>query len=367
MAPTSAAIERSEQMRELFPHLEQRVYLDTAAAGLCWKGHGAAVARFYEDVKSRGYDARPEWWAMIAKVRGRLAQWLGVAPQDITFVSNTTEGLNLAASSIGFRGGDRIVCAQDEFPSVIRIWKPAERQGAELVRVAVAHEDERQVRLMDAVSAGARVLVVSHTHSGTGTTLDLDTLGRHCRANGTLFMVDGIQALGAVHTQLSEVDIYASSFFKWMLSGFGFGVLVTSPRARDAMAPAWQGYANMDDAKQLQYAHVNTPALYGLDATLDLLEGIGWNSIFGRVRELGGQLIAEADRLGLPLVTPRDQRAGIFVFRALDGEAARLQLAARNISVSARGEGVRVSPHFYNSTQDIEQCAAALAEVLAAS
>jgi selenocysteine lyase/cysteine desulfurase len=366
MAPTSV-VDSSARIREFFPHVAQRVYLDTAAAGLCWKGHGAAVARFYEDVKSRGYDARPEWWARTNKVRARLAQWLGVTPTDITFVSNTTEGLNLAANSIEFRAGDRIVCAQDEFPSVIRIWKAAEREGAEVMHVPIPREDERQARLMDAVSAGTRVLVVSHTHSSTGTTLDLAALGRHCRERGALLMVDGIQALGAVPTHLADVDIYASSFFKWMLSGFGFGILVTSPRAREAMAPAWQGYANMDDARQLQYAHVNTPALYGLDATLDLLEGIGWVSIHARVRALGDQLIAESDRLGLSLVTPRAQRAGIFVFRAPDGETARLRLAERNISVSARGEGVRVSPHFYNSSQDIEQCAAALAEVLAAS
>ncbi|MBS0452657.1 MAG: aminotransferase class V-fold PLP-dependent enzyme [Proteobacteria bacterium] len=362
-----AAVDRTGQMRELFPHLDQRIYLDTAAAGLCWKGHGAAVAHFFDDVKSRGYDARPEWWAMISKVRGRLAQWLGVAPQDITFVSNTTEGLNLAAQSLEFNRGDRVVCAQDEFPSVIRIWKAAERQGAELVRVPIAREQERQARLMEAATAGARVLVVSQTHSGTGTTLDLAALGQHCRAHGTLLMVDGIQALGAVPTDLAGVDIYASSFFKWMLSGFGFGILVTSARAREAMAPAWQGYANMDDARQLQYAHVNTPALYGLDATLDLLEGIGWDTIFARVRALGDQLIAESNRLGLDLITPHDQRAGIFVFRAPNGEATRLRLAERNISVSARGEGVRVSPHFYNSTQDVQQCAAALAEVLATS
>ncbi|MGJ7506061.1 aminotransferase class V-fold PLP-dependent enzyme [Variovorax sp. GT1P44] len=352
-------------MRELFPYLDERVYLDTAAAGLCWKGHGAAVAHFYEDVKSRGYDARPEWWAVANKVRARLAQWLGVTPPDITFVSNTTEGLNLAAHSIQFHSGDRIVCAQDEFPSVIRIWKAAERQGAQVVHVPIPREEERQARLMDAVSAGTRVLVVSQTHSSTGTTLDLAVLGRHCRERGTLLMVDGIQALGAVPTDLAGVDIYAASFFKWMLSGFGFGILVTSARAREAMAPAWQGYANMDDARQLQYAHVNTPALYGLDATLDLFESIGWNTVHARVQALGDQLIAESDRLNLPLVTPRAQRAGIFVFRAPDGEAARLQLAARNISVSARGEGVRVSPHFYNSSEDIAQCATALAEVLA--
>jgi selenocysteine lyase/cysteine desulfurase len=353
--------------RALFPHLAQRIYLDTAAAGLCWKGHGAAVARFYDDVKSRGYDARPEWWAMIAKVRARLAHWLGVSPADVTLLSNTTEGLNLAAHSLLLRAGDRIVLAQDEFPSVARIWHAAEQSGAQIVRVAIAREEERAACLMAAVQDGTRLLVVSHTHSSTGTTLDLAALGRHCRRHGALLMVDGIQALGAVPVSLADVDIYAASFFKWMISGFGIGMLVTSDRARDAMTPAWRGYANMDDPRQLQYAHVNVPGVYGLDATLDVLEGIGWDAIHARVRELGSRLVAAADAHGLELVTPRAQRAGIFVFRAPDGEAARLRLAERNISVSARGAGVRVSPHFYNTAEEVEHCAAELARVLATS
>lgn len=353
--------------RALFPYLERRVYLDTAAAGLCWQGHGAAVARFFDDVKSRGYDARPEWRALTERVRVRLAQWLGTAPQDITFVSNTTEGLNLAVHSLQFRAGQRVVLTEDEFPSVARIWPPAQQAGAELVRVKVTREDERQAALMAAVDERTQVLVASHTHSATGTTLDLDALGRHCRERGALFMVDGIQALGAVPTRLAHVDIYTSSFFKWMLSGFGIGILVTSARARQAMTPAWRGYANMDDAQTLQYAHANIPALYGLDATLDLLESFGWDAIHARVRALGEGLLAAADRHGLELVTPRAQRAGIFVIRAPDGEATRIRLAERGISVSARGAGVRISPHFYNTLEEVEHGVEQLAQRLVAA
>ncbi|MDB5861711.1 MAG: hypothetical protein JWQ76_5400, partial [Ramlibacter sp.] len=209
-----------------------------------------------------------------------------------------------------------------------------------------------------------RVLVVSQTHSSTGTTLDLAALGRACRPLGALLMVDGIQALGAVPTELSLVDIYASSFFKWMLSGFGVGVLVVSERARAALEPAFQGYANMHEPAQLQYAHVNVPAMYGLDATLDFFEGVGWPLVYQRVHALGTHIIAGAAARGLDLVTPARQRAGIFVFRCADGEAVRQRLADRNISVSARGEGIRVSPHFYNTTAEVDQMLAALAEAV---
>jgi selenocysteine lyase/cysteine desulfurase len=352
------------EVRGAFPHLQSRVYLDTAAAGLTWEGHGAAVARFYDDVKSRGYDARPEWYGMTERVRARLAEWLGVGATDVTFVSNTTEGLNLAALSLRFRPGDRVVIAADEFPSVDRVWESAARAGAEIVRVPIASEPEREEALVSKIDARTRVLAVSHTHSGTGTTIDLDRLGEACRRQGALLMVDGVQALGAVPARLAGVDIYAASFFKWMLSGFGVGVLVTSPRARDAMQPAYRGYKNMDDASQLQYAHVNIPAMYGLDATLDFFERIGWDTVHGRVRALGHHLIESATDRGLDLITPPDAHAGIFVVRCARGAAAQQALAARGISVSARGQGLRVSPHFYNTPDEVDRCLAAMADLI---
>jgi cysteine desulfurase/selenocysteine lyase len=351
-------------LRAPFPHLQERVYLDTAAAGLCWSGHGAAVARFYDEVKNRGYDARPEWQAMTQRVRTRLAEYLHAQPADVTLVSNTTEGLNLAALSLRFQAGDRIVMAADEFPSVARIWESARRAGAELVAVKIPSETERQSALLAALDERTRVLVVSQTHSSTGTTVDLAALGRACREHDALLMVDGIQALGAVPTDLSLVDIYASSFFKWMLSGFGVGVLVANERARAAMEPAFQGYANMHDPAQLQYAHVNVPAMYGLDATLDFFQGVGWPLVYQRVHALGAHLVAGAAQRGLDLITPARQRAGIFVFRCADGEGVRQKLADRNISVSARGEGIRVSPHFYNTTAEVDQLLSALAQVV---
>jgi selenocysteine lyase/cysteine desulfurase len=344
-----------------FPYLADRVYLDTAAAGLTWQGHGAAVARFFDAVKSRGIDARPEWLALTQRVRERLARLFGVGADDITFVSNTSEGLNLAAHSLRLRAGDRIVLAADEFPSLMAACRATQRAGAELVPVAVPHEAQREQALLDALDARTRVLAVSQTHWSTGTTLDLQRLAAACRRHGTLLLVDGMQALGAVPCDAGAADVFAASMFKWMLSGFGIGVLVTSARARAAMEPAYRGYANLDDAQRLQYAHVNIPALYGLDATLDLFDRIGWSAVFARVRELGDRTVQVAARLGLPLITPPTQRAGIFVFRCADADAVRTRLGDAGFSVSARGDGIRVSPHFYNSADEVEACLQALA------
>ena len=352
-------------IRALFPYTTQRVYLDTAAAGLTWAGHGAAVARFYDEVKSRGIDARPEWLALTQRVRARLAALWGVTAADITFVSNTTEALNLAAASLALAPGSRVLMAADEFPSVRQAWSLAERLGVQVVPVPVPDERERQAALLAALDDSIAVLAVSHTHWSTGTTLDLAALGAACRQHGALLMVDGIQALGAVPVALAGVDVYASSFFKWMLSGFGIGVLVTSPVARARMQPAYRGYANDGGPNPLQYAHVNMPALYGLDATLDLFDRIGWAADpCPRGNALGATLEAALQQHGLDPITPPGPQAGIRVVRVPDADAACARLAAQGVSVSARGQGVRISPHFYNTESDVEQGALALAQSL---
>lgn len=350
MAPSTGSL------RDPFPHLQRCVYLDTAAAGLTWQGHGAAVARFYDEVKSRGYDARPEWQAMTRRVRERLAAWMGVASADLTFVSNTTEALNHVALGLRLSPGDRIVLADDEFPSVLRPWAHAAEAGAEIVHVPVTHQATRGAALLAAIDDRTRVLAVSHTHSSTGTTLALPPLVAACRAHDALLVVDGIQALGAVPVDLAGVDVYAASFFKWMLSGFGIGVLVTSPRARARLRPAFLGYANESDPSELQYAHVNIPAMYGLDATLDFLEQVGWAVIHARVRDLGAHLVAGARARGLDLVTPPDACAGIYVLRCADGEGAVRALGERGIRVSARGPGIRIAPHYYNTPEEVDAC-----------
>lgn len=349
--------------RREFPLLSRCSYLDTGSAGISFPAQAEAAAAFYADAKSNGYLGKATWQAKAAHVRGRLAGLLDVASEEIEFFSGTTDALNIVGHSVRWQPGDEIVVAEDEFPSVRLSWQAALEAGAQLRTVRIARESEREDALAAAVTDRTRLLVVSHVHSMTGTRLDLDRLGQVCRRHDALFVVDGIHALGAVPASLSCVDAYMAGVFKWMLAGFGLSVCVLRPRIRSQMKPAFRGYLNQPPDDAIQFAHVNYPGLYVLDASMKLLgEDIGWSAVWARTSGLVAQLAGRLGAAGIEVAAPAGSRAGIASFPVPDPEAARVRLAARNIHVAARGPYLRASPFFYNSDDDIARLADAVLE-----
>lgn len=346
-----------EGCQGLFPALLDKVYLDTGTAGLSFAGQARAAAQFYED-KASGCLRRDLWQGKAAEVRQRMAEWLKVQISEVEFFSGTTDALNIVGHSIDWRAGDEVVVAADEFPSVRLAWQAAEKAGAKIKHVVIPNEAEREAALIEALSPNTRVLVVAHVHSITGTRLDLDRLGAACRRHDCLFVVDGIHALGATPVSLDNVDVYMSGIFKWLLAGFGLAVCVVRDRARSRLRPAFRGYLNQPPDNGLQFAHVNYPGLYVLEASLQFLgDTIGWEAIYARTAALVDCLAQALRAGGLELAAPQGARAGIASFPVSDAEALRLRLAEKHMYAAARGKYVRATPFFYNSREDVERFA----------
>jgi cysteine desulfurase / selenocysteine lyase len=358
--------EELARVAEDFPYREGRVYLQSAGVGLPVPGAAAAAGQYYLDVAELGVDAQQLWHRPAARARERMAHLLGVPLEDVGFFRNTSEVLNLAASSVDWRPGDEVVVAADDFPSVVWPWVRAEAAGGRLVRVDPGAEEQREDRLLAALTPRTRVMCVSHVHTVTGTRLDVDRLGRACREAGAVLVVDGIQALGAIPLDLTHVDVYASAVFKWMLSGFGTGIGVFRDRARELLTPAYRGYRNAPPSTAFEYSDPNYPGLYVLDATMEYLEGVGWPRVFDRVDALAERAFSGVRRLGIEPTTPAGARAGIVSFRTADAAAVVEELRARGVHVVEKLGQVRVSPHFYNTTDDVDRFTEALEAVLAA-
>jgi cysteine desulfurase/selenocysteine lyase len=351
-----------EKVRQDFPYLNEVLYLNTASAGLSHAGLGRAAAAFYGRMQARGYDGREEWRAVAVRVQSLLGRLMGVDPNDIGFVGSTTEALNLVAQALPVGAGDRVVFLEDEFPSLRAALEPLASKGA-VVPPVPCPDEARRTDLLCEAAAGAKIVGVSHVHWCTGTRIDLPRLAARCSAEGAVLVVDGIQALGATPADASNVGVYAAGCFKWLLAGFGLGIVVIRRPVRDRLQPIFRGYFNPPPSTDIRYGHINYPGLCALEASLSWLEALGWDAIFRRIAMLRGRLAGNLIGIGADIVTPQDDAAGILSFRSADAEALVARLHMRGVRVEARNGLVRVSPHFYNSESEIDRFCDILATI----
>ena len=348
-----------ESARGSFPFVNEAVYLNTATAGLAWKGLGQASAAFYE-AKLRGICGRGEWVAIAARARARLGALLGVPEDAVSFMGSATEALNIASLGLPLRAGSRVAVAADEFPSVWQACVALRKSGVEIGPVPIPSEAERS-ELLEQAASGAQVVAVSHVHWRTGTRVDLERIAAACQRSGAWLVVDGVQAVGAMPVQAAVADAYCGSSFKWLLGGFGLGFMTLSERLAQEWTPPFRGYANEWPSRDPQYGHLDYPGIYALGASLDFVDRFGWDAIFGRVARLAGHLAGELALRGFDVLTPRDAMAGIVSIRREDSAEQVERLAQEGIFVEDRGSIVRASPHFYNTEAEIDRFAASLA------
>jgi selenocysteine lyase/cysteine desulfurase len=350
----------SDEIRKAFPHLAHCVYLNTASAGLSWSGQGTAAAKFYDGSKATGIGGQAEWTARTEEARAEVGRILGVPAARVGFAGSTTEALNLIALAMPLKAGDRVVVADDEFPSVVEPWMTLRSRGLALHRVQISSEVQRTKALCDAIDGRTRTLAVSHVHWRTGTRVDLDALAATCRKHDCRLIVDGVQAVGAVPVDASMADAYCASVFKWLLSGFGLSVIVLGEDFAGTLTPAVRGYSNTPPSRGLRYGHLNYPGIYALHATLKFLDSLGWKTVHERVAHLVVRSMRALRAAGFDVVTPESSHAGIVSIRHPRSGALVDSLARSSILVEDGSPYVRVSPHFYNTDEDIDRFLSAL-------
>ncbi|MFB6300734.1 MAG: aminotransferase class V-fold PLP-dependent enzyme [Halobacteriales archaeon] len=365
-------------VRSDFPVLEECVYLNTASASPTPAAVAEAVEPFFEE-KSRGY-LSGGWNDQKERCQARIAEYIGADPEEVVFVSNTTEAVNLFAAAVDWTPGDEVLITEGNFPSNVYPWR-FHTDGSVTVRtVSVTDATPPMTAIEDALSDRTRVVAVPHVSAKTGTRLDLDALAEMATAYDARTFVDGIQALGYLRPNVDEIDSYAAAIFKWLLGPFGVGVWYIDSATAADLSPPMVGYAAIegggsydtgsytfiDSPQKFQYAHANYPGIYCLEACIEYLDAVGFDQIRERVLALSGTLIDDLASLSsISVHTPRDHRGALVVFEHDGMNAGTVvdRLATEDIHVAARGGRIRASPHFYNDRSDIDALCHALASL----
>lgn len=317
--------------------------------------------------------------ALFEESRQRCARLLGVTPEEVALVGNTSEGLSMIAIGLAWRPGDEVVIPASEFPSNAVIWlREAERHGGVVHRVSPAADGYLSVAsLLERVTPRTRVVATSSVQYASGTAVDLAALGAALKGTETLLVVDAIQSLGALpmNAPALGVDAVAADGHKWLLAAEGCGPLYLSPKARAQVTPrivGWHSVVNAGrydqittelrpDMKCFEAGSFNLLGAAVLGESVGLLLEAGLENVAQRVRQLTGALAAGIREQGGIIHTPTTAdglpAAGIVVFShpALDTPTLHRRLLAAGVIQVQRGSGVRLSPHFYQDHTEVER------------
>lgn len=365
-----------QNWRADFPVTETYIYMNHAGVAPLSRRVQTAMTGFLEDATVNGAVNAKLWEAEAEICRDAAAQLLNANATEIAFMKNTTQGILIAANGIDWQAGDNVVTTAVEFPAnVYPWWSLKERYG---VQTRMVPERAGRIHVEDVASAigeRTRVVTISHVEFASGFRNDIQALGEICRERDIWFVVDAIQSLGAIEVDVKScnIDILAADGHKWLLAPEGAAIFYCADEKRKRLINTNVGWASVvnprdflnydltqkPDATRFEEGSYNSVGLYGLRAAIELLLEIGIPAIEGHLLELTGHLIAGLEAKGYRVITPRadSERAGIVIFdsdRLTPTEIYEI-LYAENIVTAERGTGIRVSPHFYNTTSEIER------------
>jgi selenocysteine lyase/cysteine desulfurase len=365
--------------RREFPITKEWIYLNHAAVAPLPDRVIQAMEGYLER-RRYGILNLGDWSETQQETRSLAAQLLHASPEEIAFVGATSDGLNMAATSLPIEPGDNVILCDMEFPANVCPWLNLERRG---IKVRIVPHDGGGLtpeRLQAAMDQRTRVVTVSSVQFLSGFRADLPALSRLCRENGTFLVVDGIQSLGVIpmDVRAAGVDILAANGAKWLMAPIGITILYVRNGLIEQLQPTYgyytacsevEPYLNYNwtlctEARRFEVSSPNVVGVYGLKEALSLLLEVGIECIYEKVLALTDELIAGVDRLGIEILTPRERRrrGGIVTIRTDDVFRDLERLNAAKISVAQREGYLRISPHFYNTLSEIDRLLEVLEE-----
>jgi cysteine desulfurase/selenocysteine lyase len=370
--------------RSQFPVTKQMIYLNAAGnvpPPVCVV---EAVASFYRELSEKGEERR----ALEEKVDAactRFAELVNASPAEVTIIKNTTEGLNIAANGLPLSSGDNVVVSDLEHQNNVYPWLNLQRCKGVAMRILKSRQGRLALEDLDKiVDKRTRALALSFV-TLTGLKIDLKPFGRFCKSHNMYFIVDAIQGLGRLRLDVKDalIDIMSCGGHKGLMAGRGIGCVYIDADIMDSVevtyagppiglrhAPVTSEFKRSGGAKKFNAGGANYPGVWALNAGLEFLEKIGISSIEAYDLHLGRLLAQGLKKIeGVKILSPLSiaESSGVVSFTTADNSRIAEDLASRKIKVSSRGGGIRVSPHFYNTEDEIFKTVEVLEELLSRS
>jgi kynureninase len=367
-----APVQNWTAWRDEFPILSRRTYLNSCSLGALSHRALARIATFHEDWHDCGASAWYETWlGRLAELRGRVAALIGARQAEIALAASTSAALSVLGSAFDYRVRNRVVLAELDFPTVAYQWLV--RPGVDVVRVpsddGVSIDPDRMAAAIDDRTA---IVSISHVFFTTGAIQQTEAIAAAARRHGACFIIDAYQGAGQVPIDVAALgaDALVTGPLKWLLGGPGLAYLWVRDEwsrrlqptttgwfaARDPFAFDIHHFEFRDDARRFELGTPSLPTVHSALGGQEIIDEIGVAAIRARNSELTEHLLRGLAEHGFTVrgAARSQDRSALVMVQHHDPASAVQRLADAHIIVDARPGYVRVSPHFYNTFEELD-------------
>ncbi|MEX0706661.1 MAG: aminotransferase class V-fold PLP-dependent enzyme [Woeseia sp.] len=337
--------------------------------------------------KSRPWQITPhDFFADSETSRELFARLVGGDAGGVAIIPSVSYGMAIAAANVEVRAGQCILVLEEQFPSHVYQWMElAAERGAELVTVRRPADDDWTAALLEHIDASTALAAVPNCHWTDGSLIDLVRIGGALRDVGAALVVDATQSLGAYPLNVADIkpDFLVAATYKWLLGPYSLGFLYAGEKHRSGkpIEHNWIARSGSENFGGLvEYKSSFQPGARRYDmgersnfallpmALAAMRQILDWevSNIAETIGGLSRRIETRASRLGIA-ATPSERRVPhLLGLRVGSGDSADIagRLAAANVYVSVRGDRLRVAPHLYNSSNDIDRFFAVLEEIV---
>lgn len=368
--------------RAEFPILAEKVYLNSCSLGATSLRSRRYLESYWRLWAKRGTPAWETWFAELRAMKGLLARLLGAGAHEVALSPSVSTALSTVASCLDHARRKTVVLSELDFPTGAHQWLAKARDG---IRVRFVRSDDGVTvpaeRFAGAVDDDTALVLTSHVYFLTGYIQDIRRVTEIAHAAGALCCIDGYHAVGAlpVDVKAAGVDFYTGGVLKWLCGGPGLAYLYVREDLIPRLEPRITGWlATADpfafesgrlefapDATRFEFGTPAVPSVYAARGGVEIILEVGADAIRARQRRLTRHFLDRARAAGFEFASPDDdeRRGGVVMVRLDHPAEVAARLIAEGYVIDHRPGRIRVSPHFYNTEEELDRFLAALVRI----
>lgn len=365
--------------RKEFPFVKNVVYFDHASDGPLPLSSYKAIQDYYRYLLLETIPTSHEYqFSVLEKSRKSAAGLIKSKPSEIGIAPNTSYGLNVVARGLNLKRDDTVLLSDVEFPANVYPWLNLRQDSVKVKFIKNRNGFFSIDEFQKAIDSTVRVLSLSFVQYFNGYKNDLETIGNICHQKGIVFVVDGTQGVGnqTLDVKKCRIDFLSCGAGKWLLSSPGTAFFYASEKLQRRLKPVFFGWLGVDwklrfedlrhydqppfpTARKFEIGTYPYALLYILANSLKLITGIGVSNIESHTRHLLDLLIdyLRDSPYEIKSSLRPEHRSGILSFTCRHPKELHRKLMKNRIICSYREKSLRISPHFYNTQEEIERVA----------